>query len=216
MSLNSELSATFEGFHKKAPPAAVEAITTASANFHASFKPASTIQVGDRFPEFRLSNALGQEVSSADLLAQGPLLISFYRGEWCPFCNLELRALQKNLDKFKAKGVTLVAISPELPNQSLSTTEKHSLKFPVLSDVGNKLARQLGIIFAQPDSLRPIFKAFGNDLKTRNGDDSFEVPVPATLLVDRKGIVRNTFIDTDYTKRLEPSTALEWIDALQG
>ncbi|MCJ1379273.1 hypothetical protein MMC17_002374 [Xylographa soralifera] len=214
MSLNSELSAVYEGFQKNAPPAAVEVITTANSNFHASFNPASTIQVGDTIPDFHLSNASGQQVHSADLLAKGPLLISFYRGEWCPFCNLELRALQKNLDKFTAKGVTLVAISPELPNQSLSTTEKHDLKFSVLSDVGNKLARQLGIIFTQPDSLRPLFKAFGNDLKTRNGDDSFEVPVPATLLVDGRGVVRNLFVDTDYTKRLEPETALEWVDAL--
>ncbi|MCJ1320465.1 hypothetical protein MMC15_005804 [Xylographa vitiligo] len=214
MPLNSELSAVFDHFQKVAPPPVFEAIRTANSNFHASFRPASTIQVGDTLPEFHLSNALGQQVHSADLLAQGPLLISFYRGEWCPFCNLELRALQKNLDKFTAKGVTLVAISPELPNQSLSTTEKHELKFPVLSDVGNKLARQLGIVFAQPDSLRPVFKAFGHDLVTRNGDDSFEVPVPATLLVDRRGVVRNLFVDTDYTKRLEPETALQWVDAL--
>ncbi|MCJ1395739.1 hypothetical protein MMC18_008625 [Xylographa bjoerkii] len=214
MSLSSELSAVQEKFQKTGPPAAIEVLNTANSNFYASFNPASAIQVGDQLPEFQLSNAFGQQVHSADLLAQGPLLISFYRGEWCPFCNLELRALQNNLDKFTAKGVTLVAISPELPNQSLSTTEKHDLKFPVLSDVGNKLARKLGIIFAQPDSLRPLFQAFGHDLKARNGDDSFEVPVPATLLVDRRGVVRNALVDADYTKRLEPETALEWVDAL--
>jgi peroxiredoxin len=82
--------------------------------------------------------------------------------------------------------------------------------------VGNKLAKQLGILFAQPDILRPVFENLGNNLKERNGDDSFELPVPATLLVDEKGVVRNTFIDPDYTKRLEPSTALEWIDQLRG
>ncbi|MCJ1403499.1 hypothetical protein MMC11_006722 [Xylographa trunciseda] len=214
MSLSSELSAVYERFQKNAAPAAVDAIAAAISNFRASFDATSTIQVGDQLPEFHLSDALGQQVHSAELLAQGPLLISFYRGEWCPFCNLELHALQKNLDRFAAKGVTLVAISPELPNQSLSTTEKHDLKFPVLSDVGNKLARKLGIIFAQPDSLRPVFQTFGTDLKARNGDDSFEVPVPATLLVDGKGVVRNLFVDADYRKRLEPETALEWIDAL--
>ncbi|MCJ1296574.1 hypothetical protein MMC34_008140 [Xylographa carneopallida] len=214
MSLSSEVSVIVDRFSKKAPSFAVEAITAAGSKFQASFNPASTIQVGETLPEFHLSNALGQQVHSVDMLAKGPLLISFYRGEWCPFCNLELRTLQKNLDKFTAKGVTLVAISPELPNQSLSTTEKHELKFPVLSEVGNKLAKQLGIIYAQPDSLRPVFEMLGNDLKKCNGDDSFEVPFPATLLVDRKGVVRNMYVDADYRKLLEPETALEWVEAL--
>lgn len=215
MSLAGELSAVYENFHKNAPPHIVEATTTANADHKASFQPDSAIQVGDTLPEFCLSDAVGKEVKSADLLAHGPLLINFYRGEWCPFCNLALASMQKHLDEFKAKGVTLVAISPELPNQSLTTTQKHDLKFPVLSDVGNKFARQLGIIFKQPDILRPVFEAFGHDLKTRNGDDSLEVPLPATLLVDQKGVVRNAYIETDYSKRLEPSTALEWIDALR-
>ncbi len=212
MSLAGELSSLYDNFYKKAPPSTYDLLTTTNANFKASFTPG--IKVGDTLPSFRLSDAVGKEVNSADLLAQGPLLISFYRGEWCPFCNLELRALQKHLPEFKAKGVTLIAISPELPNQSLTTTEKHNLGFPVLSDVGNKFARQLGIVFAQPDALRPVIQPGVNSLKDRNGDDSFEVPVPATLLVDRKGVVRNAFIDADYTKRLEPATALEWADAL--
>jgi peroxiredoxin len=178
------------------------------------FKNQTTIKVGDTLPSFALSDALGKEVTSDELLKKGPLLITFYRGDWCPFCNLALRSLQLNLDKLQAKGVTLVAISPQLPNTSLSTAEKNELKFPVLSDIGNKFARKLGIIFPMPDSMRPTFKAFGHDLVERNGDDSFEVPVPASLLVDEMGIVRNTYINPNYWERLEPSTALEWLDAL--
>ncbi len=94
-----------------------------------------------------------------ELLAKGPLLISFYRGGWCPYCNLALKALQDSLSAIKARGVTLVAISPELPNQSLTMQEKNELQFPVLSDVGNNLARKLGIVFQQPDTLRPILEA---------------------------------------------------------
>lgn len=214
MSLAGELSAVYQNFQTKAPPDIVKSITGINADFKASFHPG--VKVGDTLPEFHLSDAVGQEVNSADLLSHGPLLITFYRGEWCPFCNLALAAMQKHHDDFQAKGVTLVAISPELPDQSLSTTEKHALKFPVLSDVGNKFARQLGIVFAQPDSLRPVFQAFGHDLQARNGDDSLEVPVPATLLVDQNGVVRNAYIESDYSKRLEPSTALEWIDALKS
>jgi peroxiredoxin len=107
-----------------------------------------------------------------------------------------------------------VAISPELPDTSLSTVEKNGLKFEVLSDIGQKFARQLGIVWKMPDNLRPAFVKFGHDLVKRNGDDTFEVPIPATLLVDGNGVVRNAFIEPDYTKRVEPATILEWIDAL--
>lgn len=140
--------------------------------------------------------------------------ITFYRGTWCPFCNLALAHLQKHLAEFEAKGVTLVAISPELPDTSLSESEKRGLKFPVLSDAGNAYARKLGIVWKQPDSLRPVFDSFGHNLPKRNGDDSLEVPIPTTLLVDGKGVVRNAFIEADYTKRLEPAVALEWVNKL--
>lgn len=107
-----------------------------------------------------------------------------------------------------------MAISPELPDTSLSESEKRGLKFPVLSDAGNAYARKLGIVWKQPDSLRPVFDSFGHNLPKRNGDDSLEVPIPTTLLVDGKGVVRNAFIEADYTKRLEPAVALEWVNKL--
>lgn len=216
MAQQVQLTAILDSFSKIVPEPVESAITKARTNFIESFDPKTAIQVGDTLPEFRLSDAVGTECSSTELLKNGPLLITFYRGEWCPFCNVALVGFQKVLEDLQAKGVTLVAISPELPNQSLSAVEKHNLKFPVLSDVGNKYAKQLGILFQQPDSLRPIFEKLGHSLGERNGDDSFAVPVPATLLVDEKGIVRNTFIDADYVKRVEPSTVLEWIDGLKN
>ncbi|KAK9233766.1 thioredoxin-like protein [Lipomyces kononenkoae] len=214
MGQQAELSAILENFSKNAPEPVKTVITKALYDFIESFNPKDAIQVGESLPEFRLSDAVGNDRSSAELLANGPLLIAFYRGEWCPFCNIALVGFQKILDEIKSKGVTFVAISPELPNQSLSTAEKHDLKFPVLSDVGNKYAKKLGILFQQPDSLRPVFDKFGHRLAERNGDNSFAVPVPATILIDEKGVVRNTFIDPDYTKRVEPATVLEWINGL--
>ena len=175
MALAAQLTSVYEHFSQAAPKPALDLIAGVTSDFQASYKPSSAIQVGDSLPEFRLSDAAGKEVSSADLLTQGPLLIAFYRGSWCPYCNIELAAFQKHLDDFKAKGVTLVAISPELPDTSLSTVEKNELKFPVLSDVGNKLAKQLGILFAQPEKMRPFFASHGLDFKTRNGDESLEV-----------------------------------------
>jgi len=215
MALAPQLDAVYSNFIAKAPAAVTEPIIAASSNLKASYDPSSAIQVGDKLPEFVLKNSASKEVSSSDLLAEGPLLITFYRGGWCPFCNIALRGLQLHLDSFKSKGVTLVAITPQLPDNSLSTAEKNALSFPVLSDIGNKYAKELGILWAMPDSLRPTFKDyFQNDLQKLNGDDSFAVPIPATFLVDRKGIVRNSFIDTDFMKRLEPTQALEWVDAL--
>jgi peroxiredoxin len=216
MSLANELNAVYTDFHKNGPPAVTSIIRKTTGDFIASYNPDAAVKVGDKLPSFRLSDATGKQVDGAELISNGPLLITFYRGNWCPYCNLALRALQKQLEDFKAKGVTLVAISPELPDTSLSTTEKNELAFTVLSDVGNKFAKELGILFAQSDELRAPFNTMGVDLKERNGDDSFVVPLPATLLVDKSGIVRNTFIDPDYTHRLEPTTALEWVDALNN
>jgi len=214
MSLAAELQAVYEASHKAMPAEASEIILKSTADFKASYDPTSAIQVGKLLPAFTLPDALGQNISSASLLTKGPLLISFYRGEWCPFCNLELRSLQELLPQLTAKGVTLVAISLELPDTSLETKEKLELSFTVLSDVGNKLAREIGIVFKQPERMGGLLKNFGVDFEKRNGDASLEVPVPATFLVDEKGVIRNAFVDADYTKRLEPETALKWIDEL--
>jgi peroxiredoxin len=202
-------------FLDKAPAPVVEAITGARQDASKEFADTSKVlQVGAKFPSFSLPSAAGTQVSSDDLLSKGPILVTFYRGNWCPYCNLALRGYQQYLSKIHAKGVELVAISPELPDNSLDTKQKNELEYPVLSDVGNKFARQLGIVWKQPDSMRPIFKQFGHDFVKQNGDDSLEVPLPATFLVGKDGVVRNVYVESDYTKRLEPTTALEWIEKI--
>lgn len=214
MSLATELQSTYSNFLTNGPPKEVAIIRDVKKDHASSFDFSSTIKVGDALPPFSLSDALGKEVTSQELLFKGPLLLTFYRGEWCPFCNLALHALQKNLPAIQAKGVSLVAITPELPDGTLTMTEKHELKFPVLTDLKSKYAKELGITWKQPEAMMEVFNTFGNDITKKNGDDSHLLPIPATLLVDREGVVRNLFIDPDYTKRLEPTTALEWIDAL--
>ncbi|KAK3332782.1 thioredoxin-like protein [Cercophora scortea] len=210
MSLESQLSALAEHYSKISPPE----IGNAIRDIEATFDSQQAIQPGDSLPEFSLSDATGKTVSSSELLASGPFLITFYRGGWCPYCNLALGSLQARLGDFKARGVTLVGISPELPDTSLSVSEKNELQFPVLSDPGNELARKLGLVWTMPGYLKPLFDEYGFDLKSWNGDDSFEVPIPANLLVDGKGIVRNVYANADYRRRLEPAVALAWIDAL--
>ncbi|KAF5131471.1 Thiol-disulfide oxidoreductase ResA [Metarhizium anisopliae] len=212
--LASQLAQVTQKLEAEAPKEVKDTLLSAKAEIEQSFDPKRAIQPGAKLPQFNLPDATGKVQSSSDLLAKGPLLITFYRGEWCPFCNLALRALQLRLPEIEAKGVTLVAVSPELPDTSLSTVDKNELKFPVLSDVGLKFARELGIVWKQPEALRPVLAGFGTDLKARNGDDSFEVPIPTTILVDQHGTVRNVHAEPDYFKRLEPQDALDWIDAL--
>lgn len=133
---------------------------------------------------------------------------------WCPYCNIELRALQAALPEISAHEATLVAVSPETPDQSLSTAEKNSLEFSVLSDLGNRVAREYGLVFTLPESLRPVYADFGIDIPTRNGDDSFDLPVPATYVIDQNGNVRFAFVNADYRQRAEPSDILSSLSKL--
>lgn len=117
--------------------------------------------------------------------------------------------MQLVLPEIKSLGASLVAISPQLPEKSMSTAKKNSLTFEVLSDVGNRVAREFGLVFTLPERLRPIYQNFGVDLPSSNGDDSFELPIPATYVIDVDGTILHAFVDTDYTKRLEPAEVVE-------
>ena len=215
MNLATELKAVTESVRQQAPAEVITAMETATAKLAASGLTGKALKRGSRMPDFELLDATGNIVRSIDLHAKGALLISFYRGHWCPYCSLELKALQERLADITAKGVTLVAISPQTPDQSLTTQQKYELKFPVLSDSGNKVARKFGLVYTLDEGLRPIYQAFGIDLQAHNGDSSFELPVPATYLVDRKGTVLEAYVNVDYRERLPLETALSWLDRIQ-
>ena len=212
MSLTAELQAVTENVRKQAPAEFFTTMEKVSTKLAASGIANKALQRGGRMPDFELPDATGKMVKSTDLRKRGLLLVSFYRGGWCPYCNLELKALQERYSEISAASVTLVAISPQIPDFSLNTQQKHDLKFPVLSDQGNKVARQFGLVFTLDASLLPIYQAFGVDLKAHNGDASFELPIPATYLVARDGSVLEAFVNTDYRSRLEPEVALAWIE----
>jgi peroxiredoxin len=169
-------------------------------------------QPGEAAPDFELPDQLGRTIKLSDLCAKGPVVVSFYRGGWCPYCNLELRALQMCLPQIEALGASLIAISPQLPDESMSTAEKNELSFPVLSDVGNAIARQYGLVFELSEELRPAYQEFGIDLPATNGSDSFELPVPGTYIVDGGGVIRLREATADYKQRAEPE---ELVNALQ-
>jgi peroxiredoxin len=212
MSLKTELDAFRFDFMTKAPPEVREAMARADTELAASGILQRALKARDRAPDFRLPDVHGAPVRLNDLLAKGPVVVSFYRGEWCPYCKLELRALQKALPEITRLGAQLVAISPQLPDESLSTAEKNELTFFVLSDVGSVTAKAYGIAFDLAEELRPIYTRFGHALPDKNGDDSWVLPMPATYVIDSDGTVALAFVDVDYRNRLEPA---EIIAALQ-
>ena len=175
-----------------------------------------SLKVGQAAPDFKLPDAFGKEVSLKALLAKGPVVINFYRGEWCPFCNIALRGLQQALPKMQELGASLVAISPEKPDHGVVVAEKNKLTFSVLSDFGNKVARQFGIVFKVGQELQDFSKnVFKNDLALRNGEASYELPVPATFIIDAKGVVRFAHVDIDYlTGRAEPEAVVAALQAI--
>ncbi len=143
-------------------------------------------------------------MSSTKLLSQGPLVVTFYRGVRRPYCNMDLQALQAALPEFEKYGGRLVAISPQLPDGSRSTAEKNVLTFDVLSDIGNAVARLYGLVYAPPEELRAVLRSNNKALPAINGDESWELPVPATYVIPRNGRVALADLDVDYRKRLDP------------
>lgn len=171
---------------------------------------------GEKIPSFELPNQVGEVKSLDALLKQGPVILTFYRGGWCPYCSLELRAYQAILEDIKAMGASLIAISPELPDSSLSTAEKNGLIFEVLSDVNADYARSIGLVFSLPETLRDLYAGAGLDLETYNGSGQFDLPLAATYLIDQNGIIAHAFVDADYTKREEPQSILEALRNLRA
>lgn len=213
-SLAEQLSGFQAEFQQQVPQDIQNTMATATDTLESSGIVGQALSVGATAPDFALPDATGNLVTLSTLLKQGPVVINFYRGEWCPYCNLELRAFQHLLPEFQQAGATLVAISPELPDHSLSVTEKHSLEFAVLSDVGNQVSRQYGLVFTLDKSLQPIYQNFGIDIVASNGDNSYELPLPGTYVIDQTGHIRYAFVDADYTQRAEPQDVLAVVSEL--
>ena len=181
----------------------------------ASGLSASALREGDVVPDFALPDTHGHVLALKTLLDRGPVVISFYRGGWCPFCNLELRGLQRVLPEIVQMGASLVAVSPQLPDSSLSTEEKNQLTFPVLSDVGNIVAKCFGIVFTLPTALVHANKAAGRDLVEINGEaGAAQLPLPATFVLDNSGVIRLAFVEEDWSKRLDPDIVVQTLRGL--
>lgn len=211
MSLTADLENLKRESAGKLPPVALTLFENLIRTLKARNFQQSALKVGDHIPDFVLPDAMGKSVSSSDLLVKGPLVICFYRGAWCPYCNLELKALQEALPDIKALDAQLVAISPMTPDNSLSLADKHNLEFPVLSDAGLKTATQFGLTYQMPLEVRAFMEKAGISLEQYNGDKSWKLPLPASYVTDHDGIVIAA-VNPDWRDRLDP---LEIISALQ-
>lgn len=173
----------------------------------------NALNVGDKAPNFTLKNALNEPVSLLSELEKGPVVLTWYRGGWCPYCNITLHYLQEKLPEFKNAGATLLALTPELPDNSLSTSEKNNLEFTVLSDVGNIIGKEYGVVFTLTDDVASIYEA-GFGLHEKNGDESNELPLAATYVINTDAVITYAFLDADYRERAEASEILNALNKL--
>ena len=194
---------------KRLAPEVLEVFDRSVMGFLAEGVPAEAVKAGDRIATFTLDDASGKQVSLDQLVDAGPAVIVFYRGGWCPYCNLALRTYQQELlPQLDAFGARLVAISPQTPDQSLSTAEKASLAFTVLSDPGSRVARAIGIAFQQSDEVLAAHRQLGLDLANVNAEGATYLPRPSVLIVDRSRTVRFVDVQPDYTARTEVADIL--------
>lgn len=211
------LKADFEGgkFPLKPSAGQLDAMHRATVELIASGQAQRALKADDKAPDFVLDDPDGNPVSSRDLLAKGPLAVSFNRGVWCPFCNLELQALQAALPEIEARGASLVTISPQTPPNSRKSQRDNKLGFPILSDPKAEVANAFGIRFALPDYLIEVYKSFKTDLPLVNGDPSWVLPMPARYVIGSDGIIAYAEINPDYTQRPDPSELLPVLDRLR-
>lgn len=209
------LKSQVDEFVAQIPEAIRNRITNGTAAI-AESGVAPGIAVGERAPAFTLPDATGRSVTLGELLAIGPVVLTFYRGEWCPFCNLFLRGLEAAVPRITELGGSLVAVSPQAPDHALSLTEKHDLTFSVLSDVDQAVIRDYKLQFTLSGDLEDLqVNVFHNDPANQNADHSRSLPVPATFVIDRDGVVRAAFVSADWRYRPEPADIVAALEALQ-
>lgn len=198
-----------------APPEVHPPMHRATEELIASGAADKALKVGDKAPAFMLNDPEGNAVSSADLLAKGPLVVTFYRGVWCPYCNMDLQALQEALPKIKELGASLVAISPQTAPNSRRSQRDNKLGFPILSDKGNAVADAFHLRFTLPDYLQDLYKnAFKNDLAVVNGDPSWTLPMPARYVIGQDSTILYAEVNPDYTNRPDPEELFPALEKL--
>lgn len=211
-SFREQLTATKENFAKNAPKELLDMFDTHEQELKESEIINHALKVGDKIPDFSLPNALGKMVNIQSLMTKKWLVISFYRGQWCPFCQLELRNLQRNLQKIEGAPANLVAISPQSPDNSLDTMQKNALTFEVLSDKESKIGKKFKVVYTVPDYLHKVFEQNGVDKQYLSPEGKMQLPTPALFVVDNQGIIRMRSIETNFTQRIDPLEVVKFME----
>ena len=216
-SLKQRLAALRENIEKSLDNDALAIMHRATADLVANGLEDRVLAVDESMPRFELPDQHGELHRSETFVEGGPLIVTFYRGIWCPYCNLDLKVLETYQPRFRKAGATLVAISPELPEHSRQTAKRHRISFPILSDAGNEVASSFGLRFFIGEPLKQLYRdGFGIDLESFDGDASWTLPMPARFVVDRTGKVRYAEASADYTKRPEPDELLPVLESLSA
>src|SRR6201998_3374512 len=211
--LSEQLADYRAGWRARVPADRKASTDQPVAHLAASGIARSAKQVGDRAPDIRLRDQHGELFDAATLLAKGPVVVTFYRGGWCPFCNLELKAYQAVLRRIAAAGASIVAISPEKPDDTVSTAEKNALSFPVLSDIGQTVGKAFGVVYAFTDEVRGVYDGFKLDIPAKNGTpDDWSLPLSATYVIGADGVILFSETRVDYRKRTDPSDVLQILE----
>jgi peroxiredoxin len=196
------------------PPDVVALMHQSTAELVASGQAEQALKSGDQAPSFVLPNANGALVSSQDLLVKGPLVLTFYRGVWCPYCNLDLQAIEEVAPRIRALGATLAAVSQQTAPNSRRSQIENKLSFPILNDKGGETAAGFGIRFRLQDYLIELYKRLKVDLSTFNGEPSWTLPMPARYVIGQDGVIAYAEVNPDYTRRPEPDELLPVLEQL--
>ncbi|MEM8795942.1 MAG: peroxiredoxin-like family protein [Pseudomonadota bacterium] len=216
MSLQAQLDAFKAEFKTQAPAEAFEAFGRSTQELIDSGQAERALKAGDQVPDFVLTDSDRNEVALKDLLADGPVVLTFYRGVWCPYCNIELKALEDVADEIRARGAKLVAISMQGAADSRKSQENNKLSFPILTDKAGDLADQFGIRWSLQDYVIPIHDGFGVHLPRIHGDGQWNLPMPARYVVDTNGVIVYSEVNPDYTRRPEPADLFPVLDKLRA
>jgi peroxiredoxin len=216
MPLQDKLDALKAKFETEmAPPEVVAVLHRVTDELIASGQAGRSLHADDRAPAFTLPDPDGKLVSSQDLLAKGPLVLTFYRGVWCPYCNLDLQALEEVRSEIEARGAFLVAVSQQTAANSRKAQRTNKLDFPIVGDKGGELAAKFGIRWHLPEDLQAVHKQLGADLVAFNGENSWTLPMPARYVIGQDGVIAYAEINPDYTRRPEPSDVFAVLDELK-
>ena len=214
MTLQDQLNAFKEQFKTMAPEGAIEAFGRSTQELIDSGQAERALKAGDKAPDFVLTDSDRGEVALKDLLAKGPVVLTFYRGVWCPYCNIELKALEQVAEDIRARGATLVAISMQGAADSRKSQRDNELSFPILTDKNGELADKFGIRWSLQDYVIPVHDGFGVNLPTIHGDGQWNLPMPARYVVDTDGSIAYAEVNPDYTRRPEPADLFPILDNL--